>query len=124
MAFTTRLLTKLSPLLALLCLLLAAPWSLAEGISNTRAQAVVTSNGQLSISTRFNTELPDQLKQALLQGVPLNFDLSYQLTAPTLAAYRNRFNNLMGGTQVNYPNQRGARANLVAGDNLDPTTIR
>ena len=103
MAFTTRLLTKLSPLLALLCLLLAAPWSLAEGISNTRAQAVVTGNGQLSISTSFNTELPDQLKQALLQGVPLNFDLSYQLTAPTLAAYRNRFNSLMGGdNQINY----------------------
>ena len=36
---------------------------------------------------------------------------------------RNGFNNLMGGTQVNYPNSRGARANLVAGDNLDPTTV-
>ena len=51
MAFTTRLLTKFSPLLALLCLLLAAPWSLAEGISNTRAQAVVTGNGSDFVPT-------------------------------------------------------------------------
>src|SRR5690348_16658352 len=36
---------------------------------------------------------------------------------------RNGFVNLMSGAQVNYPNQRGSRAALVAGDNLDPTTI-
>lgn len=36
---------------------------------------------------------------------------------------RNTFNNLVSGTQVNYVNQRGARASLVAGDNLDPTTV-
>src|SRR5215469_4784156 len=29
---------------------------------------------------------------------------------------RNSFNSLMGGTQVNYVNQRGARASIVAGD--------
>lgn len=29
---------------------------------------------------------------------------------------RNTFNNLMGGSQVNYVNSRGARASLVAGD--------
>lgn len=36
---------------------------------------------------------------------------------------RNAFNNLMAGTQVNYVNSRGSRALLVAGDNLDPTTV-
>jgi N4-gp56 family major capsid protein len=36
---------------------------------------------------------------------------------------RNGFNNLLAGTQVNYVNSRGARASIVAGDNLDPTTI-
>ena len=36
---------------------------------------------------------------------------------------RNTFNTLMAGTQVNYPNTRGSRAALVAGDVLDPTTV-
>jgi|SRR5215469_866401 len=36
---------------------------------------------------------------------------------------RNDFLVLMGATQVNYPNLRGSRANLVAGDVLDPYTI-
>jgi N4-gp56 family major capsid protein len=36
---------------------------------------------------------------------------------------RNTFNNLLGGTQVNYVNSRGARASLVAGDVLNPHEI-
>jgi N4-gp56 family major capsid protein len=36
---------------------------------------------------------------------------------------RNCLVQLTSGTQVNYVNQRGARANLVAGDVLDPTTV-
>lgn len=36
---------------------------------------------------------------------------------------RNTYFALMGGTQVNYVNQRGSRANLVAGDVLDTATI-
>jgi N4-gp56 family major capsid protein len=36
---------------------------------------------------------------------------------------RNTFNNLMAGTQVNYVNSRGARANLVAGDVMNPHEI-
>lgn len=36
---------------------------------------------------------------------------------------RNGFVNLMSGAQVNYVNARGSRAALIAGDNLDPTTI-
>lgn len=37
---------------------------------------------------------------------------------------RNTYLNLCSGTQVNYVNQRGARASLVAGDVLDPTTVQ
>ncbi len=36
---------------------------------------------------------------------------------------RNTYQVLMGGTQVNYVNQRGSRANLVAGDVMDTVTI-
>ncbi|MES2137592.1 MAG: N4-gp56 family major capsid protein [Pseudomonadota bacterium] len=36
---------------------------------------------------------------------------------------RNGFQLLSSGTQVNYVNSRGARANLVAGDTLDPNTV-
>lgn len=36
---------------------------------------------------------------------------------------RNTANALMGGTQVNYVNQRGSRAALVAGDVLDTQTV-
>ena len=36
---------------------------------------------------------------------------------------RNTFNQLVSGTQVNFVNQRGARASLVAGDLLDPLTV-
>jgi len=36
---------------------------------------------------------------------------------------RNTFNALMGGTQVNYVNQRGARASLVAGDVMNVTEL-
>lgn len=100
MAFFTRLLTKSSLLFAVCALGLSAGLVYAEGIGVVRAQAFLTNNGQLSINTRFNTQLPDQLKQALQQGVPLNFDLSYQLTAPTLASYRVRISNLIGGDNL------------------------
>jgi N4-gp56 family major capsid protein len=36
---------------------------------------------------------------------------------------RNTFNNLMGGTQINYVNARGARASVQAGDVLNPHEI-
>lgn len=46
--------------------------------------------------------------------------LGYQI-AETLE--RNCFNALCSGVQVNYVNQRGARASIVAGDVLDPVTV-
>jgi N4-gp56 family major capsid protein len=36
---------------------------------------------------------------------------------------RNTFNNLNGGTQVNYVNKRGSRALIQSGDVLDPITV-
>ena len=36
---------------------------------------------------------------------------------------RNTMNNLMGGTQINYVNTRGARASLQAGDVLNPHEV-
>lgn len=102
MAFITRLFK--SSKLMLMPILLAVPlYAAAEGITAIRAEADLTENGQLSISSRFKTELPDQLKQALQQGVPLNFSLSYQLSEPTIAAYRFRLEHLLNdGNSVNY----------------------
>lgn len=42
------------------------------------------------------TELPDQLQQALRRGVPLNFTLSWQLSAPIIASYRFKLGQLIG----------------------------
>jgi N4-gp56 family major capsid protein len=36
---------------------------------------------------------------------------------------RNTFNNLMGGSQINYVNSRGSRTSLVAGDVINPHEI-
>ena len=68
----------------------------AENISITRQTATVTADGRLDISSRFHTELPDPLKQALKQGVPLYFTLNYQLSAPTMAAYKFKLGQLVG----------------------------
>lgn len=52
-------------------------------------------------------------------------DISTERLGMQLAEVRERngFVNLNSGTQVNYVNSRGSRASLVAGDNLDPTTV-
>ncbi len=53
------------------------------------------------------------------------FKKATELTALQVAETleRNTFNNLMGGTQVNYVNSRTARASLVAGDVLNPHEV-
>ena len=87
---------KRLPACVLALTLLALPLgAAAEGIKPTRREAVLTADGRLSISSRFQTDLPDQLKNALQQGVPLEFLLSYQLEKPTLAAYRFRVTQLI-----------------------------
>lgn len=95
MAFITRLF-KSSKWLIVPLMLPAFQNVAAEGIDVSRAEARITDGGQLSISSRFQTELPDQLKQALRRGVPLNFTLGWQLSAPTVASYRFKFDQLIG----------------------------
>ncbi len=95
MAFITRLL-KSSKWLIVPLMLPAFQNVAAEGIDVSRAEARITDGGQLSVSSRFQTELPDQLKQALRRGVPLNFTLGWQLSAPTVASYRFKFDQLIG----------------------------
>ena len=95
MAFITRLF-KSSKWLIVPLMLPAFQNGAAEGIDVSRAVARITDGGQLSVSSRFQTELPDQLKQALRRGVPLNFTLGWQLSAPTVASYRFKFDQLIG----------------------------
>ena len=95
MAFITRLF-KSSKWLIVPLMLPAFQNVAAEGIDVSRAEARITDGGQLSVSSRFQTELPDQLKQALRRGVPLNFTLGRQLSAPTVASYRFKFDQLIG----------------------------
>ncbi|WP_425451192.1 DUF4390 domain-containing protein [Kingella potus] len=84
-------------------LLLRPSESAAEGITPVRSTAVLTATGQLDVSSRFRTDLPDPLKQALTQGVPLHFTLSYQLSAPTMAAYKFKLGQLVGSdSSVSY----------------------
>lgn len=96
MAFITRLFKSIKQWLVLLPMLSVLPDAAAEGIAATRAEARITDGGRLSISSRFQTELPDQLQQALRRGVPLNFTLSWQLSAPTIASYRFKLGQLIG----------------------------
>lgn len=95
MAFITRLF-KSSKWLIVPLMLPAFQNVAAEGIDVSRAEARITDGGQLSVSSRFQIELPDQLKQALRRGVPLNFTLGWQLSAPTVASYRFKFDQLIG----------------------------
>ena len=83
--------------------LLAVPAAHAESIRSTRLDGKILNNGQLSISTRFVTELPEQLEDALKQGVSLDFALTYQLERPTLASYRFKLSHLVSDNNtVNY----------------------
>lgn len=91
MASITHLLIKFSLLLCLGCWVWSAQ---AESVRASRAEAVINAQGQLSVSSRFETALPPSLQDALQQGVTLNFELSYQLVAPKLLAYNMRFNPL------------------------------
>ena len=94
MAFITRLL-KSSKTLIVPLLLAVSLNAAGEGISVTRSEAKLTETGQLSVSSRFRTDLPDQLKEALKQGVPLHFNLSWQLSAPSMSSYKFKFDQLL-----------------------------
>ncbi|WP_242673576.1 DUF4390 domain-containing protein [Aquitalea sp. USM4] len=68
-------------------LVCAVPTAQADGILARRADAELTQDGQLSLSTRFQTKLSSSLNDALAQGVTLTFRLEFELTRPRSTAY-------------------------------------
>lgn len=105
MVFTMPYFTKLISRLALflVCGLGLMHTAAAEGIAATRAEGRMTAGGQIALSTRFNVQLPDQLKGALRDGVPIVFELNYDLVEPTFPAYRYKLTQLFGsGNSVIY----------------------
>lgn len=93
-----QLLMRKSCLKVLLSLLFMCSFhsAFAEGISVQRAEAIVTSDGRLAVSSRFQTELPGTLISALQRGVPLDFVLEYRLEKPRMTSYRSRLMQLLG----------------------------
>ncbi len=81
----TRCLRSIS--LVLWLLVCAVPTAQADGILARRADAELTQDGQLSLSTRFQTKLSSSLNDALAQGVTLTFRLEFELTRPRSTAY-------------------------------------
>ena len=92
-------------LLTLIALYFSVSSSLvwAESVTPTRSEGRILSNGQLAINTRFKIDLPEQLRNALQQGVSLDFTLTYQLEKPTVASYRHKIVNWVSSDDtVNY----------------------
>lgn len=84
-----KVLKRLLPVFLLLFFVLPVR---AEGVRALRAEGVKMPSGQVSVSTRFSMDLPAELQDALLQGVTLHFDLTYEVTRPRLPAYKFRLN--------------------------------
>ena len=62
-----------------------------DGVSLQRLEAEwVSELGRLHINSRFKINLPDFLYDALHQGVPLSFQLSFSLRRPRIYAYTQR----------------------------------
>lgn len=90
-------------LILLLYALLSLQAACAEGIVATRSEGRILADGRMAVDSRFRTELPEPLQNALKQGVPLDFALSYRLERPALAAYRDKLSRWMGdGHSVDY----------------------
>lgn len=96
MAFITHFYKSTKTCLIALVLLLVSLPAMAEEISVVRAKGTIAKNGQMLVSTRFNTQLPQPLIESLNQGVALNFRLDYQLNAPSYQAYKLKISNLFG----------------------------
>ena len=75
----------------------------AEDIGIVHARGIVTQQGEMLVSTRFNVTLPNQLGNVLKQGVSLNFKLVFSLDAPTYTAYKLKVSNWFAeGASVSY----------------------
>lgn len=88
MASTTRCWARLCSLcLIWTCLWLIVPVSrAAEGIAVQRS-ALTIEGDTLSVSSRFQVTLPPVLLDAVQQGIPLTFQLTFELTRPRSTAY-------------------------------------
>lgn len=95
--YVVKMLSALSVLFVVFAVFAATPHAAAKGITVTRSEARILPDGRMAVSSRFHTELPEALEDALKQGVPLDFALSYRLEKPTLASYRDKLSQLVGG---------------------------
>ena len=91
-AFTMRCWHGIVSLLYALTLLCVLP-AQADTINASRAEAELTSDGQLLVNTRFDVQLPPSLNQALQQGVALDFKLDFELDKPRFTAYGLKLSN-------------------------------
>ena len=80
-----------------MCLLSALPAQAAEDIVARRLSARIE-DGTLALSTRYQTTLPAPLQDALQQGVPLTFQLTFELTRPRTTAWWQQLTNLFEPT--------------------------
>ena len=76
-----------------LLLLVALP-VMADGVHAMRADGIKMPDGTVLVGTRFYIDLPQALQSVLKQGIPLQFNLSYQVNRPSRVAYKLRFNHL------------------------------
>ena len=96
MAFITHLFKNIRQGILPLLFMFTIMFAQAEDIGVVRAKGELTSNGQMLVSTRFKVDLPSQLKEALTQGVNLNFQLSFELNSPMYPAYKLKLSNWFG----------------------------
>lgn len=96
--------------------------SLSEGVPPIGETMTITQVTATALQWGDKVTMTDVAEMTIKHPV---FQKGIELTALQLAETleRNTFNNLMGGTQVNYVNSRGSRAALQAGDVLDPHTV-
>ena len=77
-------------------ILLRAVYGRAVPLHRRRQDAITSAVDRLWLSRRLRSGLPAPLKHASMQGVPLYFTLNYQLSAPTMAAYKFKLGQLIG----------------------------
>ncbi|MDE1867084.1 MAG: N4-gp56 family major capsid protein [Thaumarchaeota archaeon] len=94
----------------------AAP--LSEGVPPIGQQMTVSMVSATAIQWGDKITLTDVAEFTIKHPM---FQIAKQLCSLAVAETleRNTFNNIMGGTQINYVNSRGARSSLVAGDVLN-----
>src|SRR5215469_13107662 len=92
--------------------------ALSEGVPPVGQTMTVTMVSATALQWGDKITLTDVTELTIKHPV---FNIAKELCTLSVAETleRNTFNNLMGGTQVNYVNSRGSRASLVAGDVLN-----